>query len=349
MRHDEFSRRFEALNWKRTALGSRKFRRALGLAPPDTIAAPSNSALVLSGIPSITSRGGIGTFSPRCVLTARDCSHSGDSNVKNIVVAGALAAGVFGLAASAQGQSLGTDQSANALRAPNPLQLADEPGTPPPRRRRVVRQPPPEEPPPPQPQPVVQPPPRPPPPAPSPWYFLLSAGAAFPSDTDFNALGINGSIKYSTGFHAFGGVGYRFTPWIAAELELGYIHLPIDSISLPGATISVDGSVRGFALFGNLVLTYPEWQTIKPYIAAGPGFVHRFSTDFTATAGGVTATGDIGSATDFAVQAKAGIDFRLTERLSLAPEYRFHWINTAGDGLRNTHVHSVGASLKINF
>jgi hypothetical protein len=41
-----FSRRFEALDWKRTALGSRKFRRAVRLAPPDTVAAPPSSALV---------------------------------------------------------------------------------------------------------------------------------------------------------------------------------------------------------------------------------------------------------------------------------------------------------------
>jgi opacity protein-like surface antigen len=265
--------------------------------------------------------------------------------VKTIICVGALAAGVAGFGAIAQAQTLGPAESANALRTPNPLQLADQPGTPPP-RRRVVRHAPPEEPPPP--APVVQPAP-PPPPAPSPWYFLLSAGAAFPSDTDFTALGLNGSINYSTGFHAFIGGGYRFTQWIAAELEVGYLHLPIDSISLAGGTATIDGTAKGLALFGNLVLTYPEWQTIKPYIGAGPGFVHRFSTDFTATSGGTTVTGDLGSSTDFAAQAKAGIDFRLSESISIAPEYRFHWINTAGNGLSNTHVHSIGAGLKFNF
>jgi opacity protein-like surface antigen len=267
--------------------------------------------------------------------------------VRTIVCVGALAAGVAGFGAIAHGQTLGPADGANALRTANPLQLADEPGTPPP-RRRVVRQAPPEQPPPPPPVTVTQPPP-PPPPTPSPWYFLLSAGAAFPSDTDFTALGLSGSVNYSTGFHVFIGGGYRFTPWIAAELEVGYLHLPIDGISLAGGTATIDGTATGFALFGNLVLTYPEWQTIKPYIGGGPGFVHRFSTDFTATAGGVTVTGDLGSSTDFAVQAKAGIDFRLTESLSIAPEYRFHWINTSGGGLSNTHVHSIGASLKVSF
>jgi opacity protein-like surface antigen len=268
--------------------------------------------------------------------------------VKTIAFIGAALAGLAGFHALAQAQTWENTDGANALRAPNPLQIADEPGTPPP-RRRVVRRAPPQEPPPP--APVVSQPPPPPPPAPvfSPWYFLLSAGAAFPSDTNFSALGTSGSINYGTGFHAFAGIGYRFTPWIAAELEAGYLHLPIDGVSLGGATATIDGTARGFALFGNLVLTYPEWQWVKPYIGGGPGFVHRFSTDFTATAGGTTVTGDIGSSTDFAVQAKAGIDFRLSENLSLAPEYRFHWINTSGGGLSNTHVHSIGASLKVSF
>ena len=269
--------------------------------------------------------------------------------MNKIALIGAMAAGLAGFEPLAQAQAWDDAGGANALRAHNPLQLADEPGTPPPRRRVVRRAPPPQEPPPPAPAVSQPPPPPPPPPAPSPWYILLSAGAAFPSDTDFSALGINGSINYGTGFHAFAGLGYRFTPWIAAELEAGYLHLPIDSVSLGGAGVAIDGTARGFALFGNLVLTYPEWQWIKPYVAAGPGFVHRFSTDFTATSGGTTVRGDIGSETDFAVQAKAGIDFRLSERLSLAPEYRFHWINTSGNGLSNTQVHSIGASFKFNF
>lgn len=250
--------------------------------------------------------------------------------MKTYLCIGAVAMGVAGFGAAAQAETWPRADGANALLLTNPLQLADGTAAPVP-RRRVMRQEPP------------------PPPAVSPWYVLLSAGAAFPANTRFSALGIGGSLDYDTGFHVFGGIGYRFSRWLAAELELGYLHLPIDGISLPGATVSVDGTARGLALFGNLVLTYPEWHWIKPYIAGGPGFVHRFGTDFTATAGGTTVTGNLGSATDFALQAKAGIDLRLTDSMSIAPEYRFHWINTSGDGVGNTHVHSVGASLKFNF
>jgi opacity protein-like surface antigen len=266
--------------------------------------------------------------------------------VNKLAFYGVLAAGFVGLGATAHAQTSPLQEEAKALKTGNPLvQLADEPGTPPPRRRVVRQEPPPE--PPPQPQPVYQPPP--PPPPPSPWYFLLSAGAAFPRDTDFSVAGVAGSINYSTGFHVFGGVGYQFTPWIAVELEAGYLHLPIDGAQVGGVAVNIDGSVRAVAGFASLKLTYPEWHYMRPYIAAGPGVVHRFSTDFTATVGGATVTGDIGSETDFAAQGKAGIALRLTETIWLAPEYRFIWINTKGNGLNNTHVHSVGASLKITF
>jgi opacity protein-like surface antigen len=226
-----------------------------------------------------------------------------------------------------------------------PTQIADEPGPQPARpARRVVRQQPPA--PPPQAPPAVQQPPAPPPPPPSPWYFVVSAGALLTQDTSFNVLGITGRIDYGTGFHVLAGPGYRFNPWLAAELELGYIYVPVDSVTVNGlGTASADGRFHGFALFGNLVLTYPEWQWVKPYAGAGVGFVHLFDSDVTVA--GVTV--NTGSETEFAFQVKAGIDFRIAENVSLAPEYRFMWINTAGNGLGNTHSHAIGASLKFSF
>jgi len=232
-----------------------------------------------------------------------------------------------------------------------PLEAALADGIPQTRPRpRVMQQ---EEMSPPPVQPAAQPSPTAPaPPAPpyvSPWYLNLSAGALFPRNTSLSAGPFSGRIDYGTGFHGFVGLGYQFNPWIAAELEAGYLRLPVDNISLGGATASIDGSLHGLGMFANLVLSMPDWQIIRPYIAGGPGFVHRFSSDFTATGGGVTVTGNIGSSTDFAAQAKAGIDLRLSDRMSIAPEYRYIWVNTSGDGLGNTNIHAVGASLKIRF
>ncbi|MGH7005237.1 MAG: porin family protein [Alphaproteobacteria bacterium] len=179
----------------------------------------------------------------------------------------------------------------------------------------------------------------------SPWYVSIAGAAAFPNNTNFTVGPFAGNIDYDTGFHGFVGLGYRVTPWISAELEVGYLYLPVDRISAGAASASVDGNLRGLAAFGNAVLTYPNLPYMTPYIAGGAGMVHRFETDVTVA--GVSGTLDSG--TDFAAQAKAGIDFRLTQSMSIAPEYRYMFINTSGDGLSNTHIHSIGASFKIRF
>ena len=187
-----------------------------------------------------------------------------------------------------------------------------------------------------------------PPPFASPWYINLSAGALFPQNTSIRAGAFSGNIDYGTGFHGFVGLGYNFNPWLAGELEVGYLRMPVDNISLGGATASIDGRIHGLAFFANAVASL-DMNLVRPYIAVGPGLVHRFSSNFTATSGGTTVTGDIGSGTDFAAQAKAGIDLRISERLSVAPEYRYMWVNTSGNGLGNTNIHAVGASFKVRF
>lgn len=260
---------------------------------------------------------------------------------------GVLAAGLAGYGATAHAQTTGITKEADALRSENPLQLADEPGTPPPRRRVVRQQPPPEEPPPP--QPVVQPPPPPPPPPPpSPWYITAFGGANWANDVKWNVGPLSGNIQHDTGASAFLGAGYRFTPWLSAELEVGYLYLPIEHAPLNGSGAVIDAT-RAFALFVSGVLTYPEIQYMRPYIGAGAGFAYRFSTDFTTTNAGTVRTGDIGNELDFAVQGKAGISFRLTESVWIGPEYRYHWINSSGNGIGNHHIHSVGGTLKISF
>ncbi len=179
----------------------------------------------------------------------------------------------------------------------------------------------------------------------SPWYITLSGAAAFPENTRFDVFGASGKIEYGTGLTAFLALGYRFNPWLSAEIEAGYLRLPFDKISVGSASVDVDGRLHALAGFGNIVLTVPDWGTVTPYVAAGAGVVHRFSSDV--SVGGINAS--LGSETDFAAQGKVGVSFRLSQHISLAPEYRYLWINTSGDGLRNTHVHTIGAQLKFNY
>jgi opacity protein-like surface antigen len=265
-----------------------------------------------------------------------------------------LVAATFGLGAGAHAQDFVKWSDGYApSRLGATVQLADEPGPPP--RRPVPRRaaPPPQEPPP-QPPPVVtQEPPRLPPPALMRWYMVLSAGALIPKTTDFQAGGFVGQIDWGVGFSVFAGIGYRLTEYFAVELEGAYLYIPVDGVNISATSASVDGTSHHVGLFGNIVYRHwPYWYlfnniAIAPYIGGGVGFVHRFDTSFSATVNGTTVTGDFGR-THLAAQAKVGVDFRVTENISVAPEYRFLWV-VARKSVGHSYIHSVGASLKFHF
>ena len=60
-------------------------------------------------------------------------------------------------------------------------------------------------------------------------------------------------------------------------------------------------------------------------------------------------TGDVGNDLDFAIQGKVGVGFRISETAWIGPEYRYHWINSRGNGLGNHQIHSLGGTLKFSF
>ncbi len=49
------------------------------------------------------------------------------------------------------------------------------------------------------------------------------------------------------------------------------------------------------------------------------------------------------------MQIKPGVGIELSPRITVAPEYRFIWVNSSGNGVRNTSIHSVGAALRVHF
>ncbi len=204
-------------------------------------------------------------------------------------------------------------------------------------------------PPPPPPPPVVAPVP-PPPPAISPWYFMVSGGAVIWNDPDFSSGSFTGQLNTGTGGYVLAGVGYRFLPWLAAELELGWIQIPISGGTINSTAISLDdATINGFALFGNLVVSIPlGWSGVTPYLGGGIGFVAAGDNSFTATVGGTSVSGTAGGGTNFAMQAKVGVDIRLAPWISIAPEYRFIWVD-GGSGSSNTYGNAFGASLKFTF
>jgi opacity protein-like surface antigen len=197
---------------------------------------------------------------------------------------------------------------------------------------------------------------QPPPPAASPWYVTVSGGAAFAANSTYTTnvagLGVNADVSWSTGYGFLAGPGYRVLDWLRVEGELGYLNIPTNSAS---ATLSngtlfprtrVDATLRGFAIFANGVLDWRASAMFVPYAGAGLGLVHYFSSDVGVP--GVTVD-RARSATNFALQVKAGLGVTLTPNIVLAPEYRFIWIDRSSNGLGSVSIHWIGASLRYHF
>jgi opacity protein-like surface antigen len=190
----------------------------------------------------------------------------------------------------------------------------------------------------------------------SPWYLTLSAGALLAQDAKFTTtvqgLGVDASASWKTGFGFLGGAGYRLFDWLAVEAELGVIRVSVDkgSARLSNGFIfpsqPVDATLSGFAFFANGVGQWRLTERLVPYAGAGLGFV-RYASEDVAAAG--TFLTSVPSATQFAFQIKAGLGVELGPNLTLAPEYRFLWIDKSSNGLGSTKLHWLGANLRFNF
>jgi opacity protein-like surface antigen len=190
----------------------------------------------------------------------------------------------------------------------------------------------------------------------SPWYVTLSMGALLAQEarytTTVQGLGVDAKASWKTGFGFLGGAGYRFWDWLAVEAELGHLQVSVDQGSAQisnGGTCPrqpVDATLRGFAFFANGVGGWRASEMLAPYAGAGLGFV-RYAAEDVVAGGAVVARAP--SATNFAFQIKAGLDVALGPNLSVAPEYRFIWIDKSANGLGSMKLHWLGANLKYAF
>jgi opacity protein-like surface antigen len=161
-----------------------------------------------------------------------------------------------------------------------------------------------------------------PPPASGP-YVRFDLGATFPEDgrlTAFGTFATGNTVHYDAGFASTVAGGYAFTPWVAAELEVGWRW---------NAISQVDGFRLHETFFGhvsflaNVVLHAPLPRTrLAPYIGGGlGGAVTLVDTDGFANRAVIV----VGSETDvvFAYQLFAGLRFDLNPWMSVGVGYRY--------------------------
>jgi opacity protein-like surface antigen len=103
---------------------------------------------------------------------------------------------------------------------------------------------------------------------------------------------------------ARGVLGYRFLPWLAAEVE--YEHM--GGFELGGLGVDI-ATARADVLTANLKAIVPLWRT-QPYLLLGIGGARWHFDD-------EAGVGLSGGDTSLAARVGAGVDFHLTRRLSL--------------------------------
>ena len=160
------------------------------------------------------------------------------------------------------------------------------------------------------------------------FYISLHAGAAFPGQTnDDVGPPVSGTIETDgkTGYALGGALGYMFSRNFAIEGEVAYTKADPKSASLvsgpfsPLGPFDATGTTSVTTGMVNLILGFPMGEHWRPYIGAGAG-IARFS------AGNVMA-GPLGplDGDDYGLglQAIAGIDFALSESVSLGARYKY--------------------------
>jgi opacity protein-like surface antigen len=155
-------------------------------------------------------------------------------------------------------------------------------------------------------------------------------GGSIPVDPKLTRFGdaVSGEyLKLSPGAQLDMGIDYRLTPWLSFGGEWGFLYNNVESV---GQFSYPDTSLFQMPLMANVTLEYPNKTRLVPYIGAGVGGVLSVLT-FGDHGGGYSYYGDYyysepdGTGSDFvfALQAYAGLNYRLTAHSRLGVMYRF--------------------------
>ncbi len=182
------------------------------------------------------------------------------------------------------------------------------------------------------------------------FYASLHAGYVMLGDVKGDA-GTDAESHVEDGYRIGGAFGYDFNSVIGIEAEVSYFQNDIDSLSAFGTTLDARGDVGVLTLMGNVIIghQYDRW---RPYVGVGAGAAHA-NFDFVIIGTDSVDDGNWG----FAAQAFAGLDFSVTDTVSLGARYRYARIGaidyTSDGGLDVSgdpfDAHSIEAALKVKF
>jgi opacity protein-like surface antigen len=154
------------------------------------------------------------------------------------------------------------------------------------------------------------------------WQFRFDIGGTFGEDaklTEFDGPVAGGQgLKLSPGLQFDLAAGYRITPWLSVEGELGFTFNTVDSV---GSWYYPNSALYQMLMMANVVVEYPRGRLV-PFAGVGAGGV--LSTLTFGNYYDYYYSSSDGSGTDFvaAFQAFGGVRYQFNEQWSLAVVYR---------------------------
>ena len=194
------------------------------------------------------------------------------------------------------------------------------------------------------------------------WSFRFDLGGNMPSDPEVTAFSgpINQGGKMDLGAGGQFGMagGYRLTPWLKLEGEIGVAYNNVERI---GDWSYPDSGLSHLLLMANLVVEHPIGRFV-PFAGAGCGGDFSYLT-FGNNYGYCWDWEPDGEGRDavFAYQAFAGITYRFSDSFSVGVMYRFfgtqdqewdvEWWNGADFdvGVDAIRVHAVSLVFNLTF
>jgi outer membrane protein OmpA-like peptidoglycan-associated protein len=192
-------------------------------------------------------------------------------------------------------------------------------------------------------------------------YVRGDFGGAFGNNVTFRdnnsaaantTIGNNSISAHGGNSVIFGaGIGYRVNPWFRGDFTLDYMpSLNVNRTTAGSSnsnTVSANlnslvGMANGYLDFNSFLPNF--FGSVEPYIDGGIGFANNNLGTVTNSTGGTAGTLSGSSQTNFAWGAGAGVNFPLTQQLSLDVAYKYLDLGSLKSGNVSTNGFAVGNS-----
>jgi OOP family OmpA-OmpF porin len=179
------------------------------------------------------------------------------------------------------------------------------------------------------------------------WYVGGKFGGNWALDTRFRsenfAAPINGKARYEDGFIGALQAGYELDGGVRFELEFADRYNQVDRVSPYGQG---RGSLRNYAVMLNGIYDVPIGFEITPYIGLGVGGAY-YNPDHVRGDGFPYPAYYSGSSWGIAVQAMAGLAYKIDDNVTVTLEYRY--MNRPNDYSEGIHSDYESHSALIGF